>query len=144
MFKGSYENQIDGNNRLRLPAKLVNSIGEGAVITIGSDGCLRIMTDERSSQMFDALSKLPTKDVSAQRLYRIIASNTFTIQLDSQSRFVLPTKLKEFAKIENNIVFLSKSDYIEVWAKEKLDAYFENNSDIELLSTDEAIKEFGI
>ena len=48
------------------------------------------------------------------------------MELDSKGRFIIPSYLREFAKIENEIVFLGLSRYVEIWDKKHWLEYRQN------------------
>jgi len=45
------------------------------------------------------------------------------IEPDDQGRFILPKHLKEYAKIDKNIVIIGAGSNIEIWAEEAWDEY---------------------
>ena len=42
MFIGQYSHSLDEKNRIIIPAKFRNKLGENAVVTLGHEGCLAI------------------------------------------------------------------------------------------------------
>ncbi len=53
---------------------------------------------------------------------------------------ILPQKLKEFAKIDKDIVICGAGERIEIWAKEVYDVYFSDEDE----NFDELFKQLDI
>ena len=47
------------------------------------------------------------------------------IEPDDQGRFILPKNLKDYAKIDKNVVFAGVGKSIEIWAEEEWNKYFD-------------------
>ena len=46
---------------------------------------------------------------------------------DKQGRVLIPSYLKSYAGIKEEVMVIGVSDRIEIWAKEKWQEFFENN-----------------
>lgn len=122
-----YEYQLDEKNRLRLPFKLKEVIGDMPVLTIGNEGSLRIMPKEKAIEMKNKLMQLSNKDKKGQALARYIFENTMQIKEDAQGRFMITEELKKLARIDKSVLFLGKGNYIELWSKESYASYYQTN-----------------
>ena len=47
--------------------------------------------------------------------------------MDRLGRLLIPRTLKDFAEIETNVVVVGISNRIEIWAKEKWNAFYESS-----------------
>ena len=65
-------------------------------------------------------------DEDGQMALRVFAKSFTWVEGDAQGRMILPTKLKEYAKIDRDLVICGAGSHIEIWAKEVHDKYFEN------------------
>lgn len=143
MLLGTYFYSVDEKGRIRMPQKLKSQLGENFVVTKGSNGCLFVFSQEElKCSIYDKLKELPLTAVDAQKPLRMIMSSAFEVQEDSVGRFTLPAILREFAKIEKNIVIIGVGSRCEIWSEERWNAY---NSDE--LSFDESfskLSEFNI
>ena len=54
---------------------------------------------------------------------RFLLGGASNVQLDSKGRFVMPSYLREFAKIKDEIVFLGLYRYVEIWDKTRWAEY---------------------
>lgn len=123
MFLGEGRHQLDAKNRLRVPAKFRSELGKKYVITVGSNGCLCVYAYEKFAEYVDRLENIPSFDLQAQRSIRKILSLASEVEPDEQGRFILPSNLKEFAKIDKNIVINGAGYKVEIWSEDAWDAY---------------------
>lgn len=138
MFLGETRSQIDPKNRGRVPAKYRTELGKVCYITIGSDFCLSLYNKEGFEQYMRKLEEIPTHDLEARHVIRKIMSLAEEIEPDEQGRFILPKKLKEYAKIDKNIVIVGAGNNIEIWAEEAWDKYCnieDLNKELSMLGT---------
>ena len=59
---GEYHHQIDEKNRIRIPAKLKELLGENPLIMLGTGKCLYVYSQERAQQVI--AEKLDTLDLA--------------------------------------------------------------------------------
>lgn len=124
MLIGEYRHSLDDKNRMRIPAKLRNQLGSDYVIMKGTNGCLFVFSQKEIEETLNAkLKDLPLGDLQAQKSIRALFSSGYTVDEDSQGRFVLPTYLKEFANIKKNIVSVGVGNRVELWDEESWDSY---------------------
>jgi len=57
MADRTYSHQLDAKNRMRIPAKLREELGESYFITIGTGGCLCVYTEEQMEKRIRKLQK---------------------------------------------------------------------------------------
>jgi MraZ protein len=119
MFTGTYENSIDGKNRIIIPSKHRDQLGGRCVLTRGLyDYCLYIYSIEGWNVLVDKIMKLPQSNEQVRSFMRDIFPNTEECTLDSQGRILIPANLREYAHIEKDLITMGMMDKIEVWSKE--------------------------
>ena len=59
MFLGEYSHSIDAKNRLIVPAKYRDELGENFILTKGFDGCLYIYPQKEWEIFEEKLNSLP-------------------------------------------------------------------------------------
>ena len=123
MFLGETRSQLDPKNRGRVPAKYRAELGKTCYLTIGSNSCLSLYSKSGFEQYMSKLEEIPTHDLAARHVIRKIMSLAEEIEPDDQGRFILPKQLKEFAKIDKNIVIIGTGNNIEIWSEEAWDEY---------------------
>jgi MraZ protein len=132
MFTGTYENSIDGKNRMIIPSKYRNQLGGKCMLSRGFDACLYIYTMEDWEELVEKMKKLRQTDRDMRRFIREFFSNASECQLDSQGRILIPQNLKTYAGITKDLITLGAMDKIEVWSKEVY-----NDSETENMFDDE-------
>ncbi|SKA77076.1 MraZ protein [Clostridium sp. USBA 49] len=128
MFIGEYQHAIDNKNRMIIPSKFREFLGERFVLTKGLDGCLYVYTLDEWKILEDKLKKLPLTNKEARAFVRFFFSGANEIDVDKQGRALIPQNLLEYAGIKKEIVSIGVSTRIEIWSKEKWEEY--NNQNI--------------
>ena len=123
MFLGETRSQLDPKKRCRVPAKFRAELGKTCYITFGSNSCLSLYSQKGFEQYMSKLEEIPTHDLAARHVIRKIMSLAEEIEPDDQGRFILPKQLKEYAKIDKNVVVIGAGNNIEIWAEEAWDEY---------------------
>ena len=123
MFLGEYDYKIDNKNRFRLPSKFKKEIEGNLVLTKGNDGCIFILTAEEFKALLRKSSELPMFDSSLQRPLRLLYSSASELEEDNQGRYLLPSNLKNYAKIDKDVVFVGVGTRIEMWSKDAWEQY---------------------
>jgi MraZ protein len=123
MLIGTYRHQIDEKCRMRMPAKLKAELGEGFVITKGTNGCLTAFSKTKFDEVYNKLTNLPIFDANIQKPVRMILSSAFETEEDKQGRILVAKELRDYAKIQKNIVFVGAGNRVEIWAEEEWDTY---------------------
>lgn len=142
MLLGEYQHQLDEKNRLRIPVKLRNQLGNGYMIMKGSNNCLFVYScEEMENFMNEKLKSVPLSDIKAQKSIRMLFSSAFVVEEDSQGRFILPQNLKEFAGIRKNIVSIGVGNRIEIWSEENWKEYNEEVNFDEILGD---LSQYGV
>ncbi|MCI8347830.1 MAG: division/cell wall cluster transcriptional repressor MraZ [Firmicutes bacterium] len=122
MFMGTTYNSIDEKNRMIVPSKLRAGLGSRCILTKGLDHCLYIYTTEAWDKQMDKISKLPESDPKVRAFIRHFCANAAECEFDKQGRIVIPQELKNYAKIEKELVTMGAMSKIEVWSKDVWDA----------------------
>lgn len=119
MFKGTYAHTIDPKGRLIIPSKYRDMLGETFVVTKGLDGCLFVYDYTEWNAFETKLKELPLLDKNARQFVRYFMAGATDVEVDKQGRILLPAMLREFAKIEKDVLLVGVGTHIEIWSKEK-------------------------
>lgn len=119
MFFGEYHLQLDDKNRMRIPNKLRNLIGEEYYLLHGTGGCLFVMSPDEFEKIAEKIDSIPLSNLKAQDAVRKIMSSLIIPEEDSQNRFILPQKARDYAGIQKQVVFIGVNKRIEIWSEEK-------------------------
>lgn len=142
MFIGEYQHAIDSKNRIIIPSKFREQLGEKFVLTKGLDGCLYAYTLNEWSILEEKLKKLPLTSKDARAFVRFFFSGANEVDVDKQGRALIPQNLLEYAKILKDIVSIGVSTRVEIWSKEMWEEY--NNSNMDFDEIAEKMSEIGI
>ncbi len=134
LFIGEYQHSLDAKNRIIVPAKLREGLGSKFVITKGLDGCLYAYPLEEWKVLEDKLKTLPLTNKDARTFVRFFFSGACEVELDKQFRGLIPQNLKEYAKIEKDIVSIGVLSRVEIWSREMWDKYNDSNVDFDYIA----------
>lgn len=128
MSAKNYSHQLDAKNRMRIPAKLREELGDGYTVTVGTGGCLYVYTAEQMKAVKAALKKInPFKEKQLQAA-RFVLFNSWEAEEDKQGRILLPENLRKYAKIDKNVIVFKGPNCVEIWSEEVWNNYFNDVS----------------
>ncbi len=139
----NYTHQLDAKNRMRIPAKLREELGEGYSITLGSGGCLYVYSKEQMEVVTEKLKNLNAYREKQLKPARFILYNTWQAEEDKQGRILLPENLRKYAKIEKNIIVFKGPNCVEIWSEEVWNAYFNDVNFEELADAMDLLNQNG-
>ena len=128
MLTGDFTHSVDTKGRLIIPMKFRESLGENFVITKGMDGCLFVYPPGEWKEFEEKIKVLPLTNKKVREFKRFMLGSAVEGSLDKQGRVLLPPSLREFAKLEKEVVLVGVLDKLEIWDKAKWD---ESNSAVE-------------
>jgi MraZ protein len=143
MFIGEYQHTIDPKGRVIMPSKFREGLGERFVITKGLDECLFVYSSEEWSNLENKLKNLPLANKDARAFIRFFFSGASECEVDKQGRALIPSNLREFAKLDKEIVITGVSTRIEIWSKDKWESY-SNDSGIDADAIAEKMSLLGV
>lgn len=128
VFMGEWQHTLDTKGRLIIPAKFREQLGERFIVTRGLDHCLFVYPLSEWAILEGKLKSLPLTQGDARKFVRFLFSGAIECELDKQGRIMLPSNLREYAKLEKDVVIIGVSSRVEIWAKEQWDQYVEEAS----------------
>lgn len=126
MFMSQYNHTIDTKGRLIVPSKFREMLGEDFVVTRGMDGCLFVYANDDWNAFEQKLTALPIMNKEARQFARFFLAGAAQVEVDKQGRILLPANLREFAKLDKDVVLVGVGSRIEIWSRENWE---EVNSD---------------
>ena len=128
-FTGFYDHQLDTKNRIRIPSKLKGE-EKGFYFAKGADRCIFVYTkagfDELVEQMHSNVNQI---NGDIRKAIRLLNKSFVWLEGDAQGRMILPPYLKEYARIEQDIVICGADKRIEIWSKAVYDEYYKNEDE---------------
>lgn len=113
MLIGEYNHTIDAKGRLNFPAKMREVLGESFVVTRGLDHCLNVYSLMEWTKLEQSIGELPRN--KRRDIERFFFSGAVEVVPDRQGRIVISANLREYAKLDKNIVVVGASDHAEIW-----------------------------
>ena len=117
MFIGEYSHTIDAKGRLIVPSKFREQLGDEFVVTKGLDGCLFVYENSEWKSFEEKLHALPLTNANARKFSRFFLAGACACEVDRQGRILIPSVLREFAKLEKDVVLVGVGSRIEIWTK---------------------------
>ena len=136
---GQHRHNIDAKGRLFIPAKYREDLGDIFYVTIGTDGCLSVYSDEKWAELMAKVEAMPSAKI---RKLRALFANAARCEPDAQGRILLPGKLREYAALEKEVVITGTPKCVELWAPERWAPIEDEGLDPDNLA--EAMDELGI
>ena len=136
---GEYRHTIDAKNRLFIPAKFREELGNEFFITRKTETCLAIYPPEKWKALSDKLNSFPDSQVA--QIKRFIFSKSAALTPDPHGRIIVPSDLLKHAKIEKSTVIAGVGDYAEIWAE---DLYDKQESEIDMAEMDALLRQLGL
>lgn len=126
MLLGQYEAKVGAKNRIAFPKRLRDVLGDKLIVTLGYENSLIVVSQESWKALLEGTEGRPFIQSETRETQRFLLGGASFVELDGKGRFVLPAYLREFAKIENEVIFLGLSRYVEIWDKKSWEEYKKN------------------
>ena len=134
MLMGEYHHNIDDKNRLIIPSKYREELGNEFVITRGLDGCLFVYSMDEWNKVMNKLKTLPFTKKDARTFMRFMLSAASICEFDKQGRINLVNSLINYAEIKKECVIIGVNDRLEIWAVEKFNELLSNSEELSLIA----------
>lgn len=113
-FVGEYEHTLDAKNRVFMPARFREQLGENFFVTRKMNkNCLAVYTCEKMDQISSQINAFPDSEVS--EIKEFLFSKSVQATPDSNGRIVLPQQILDYAKIKRDVVIIGAGDHIQIW-----------------------------
>lgn len=119
LFFGEQELRVDPQGRIALPMRFREAFRDGIVLARGYDRCAVAHTPPQWQAFASRVASLPLNQAKNRRIRRMTFTYAFQMETDRQGRVMLPSKLREYARIADDVVIAGMGDHLELWAKEE-------------------------
>ena len=131
MLTGEFHHSVDAKNRLFIPARLREELGETFIIARDiREKCLKAYSLDGWKEYIAPIKQQRRELV--ERVLRELHRTAMQVTPDSQGRVVMSASLLGYAQVERDVVFIGCSDYAEIWSKENYDTMIDNINDEEI------------
>ena len=119
MLMGTYEHRLDSKARLVLPAKIREKLGDVVVVAAGMDRCVSLYSETEWENFSEKFRNVPFySNAKLRDVVRIMLGSAHEMPIDATGRVLLPTPLREYAGLSQDVVVSGAIDHAEVWDKE--------------------------
>jgi MraZ protein len=121
MFIGEFEYRVDEKGRVPIPPKFRTEElkKEGLVLSRGMEKCITIYTLPEWKKLADSLTSATIIPSKKRKLNRAIFATAFNMEIDAQGRIVVPSQLRQYADINEEVVIVGANNYLELWDKDQ-------------------------
>lgn len=110
---GTYEHSIDNAGRLIVPAKLRDELGDKFYLAVGVKENLTLYPMAAWNKLQERVSALNTAQAASMDVFFASAQ---LCEVDKQWRFQVPGYLKDYAKIDREVVITGNNDRAQIWS----------------------------
>lgn len=116
---------LDAKGRVTVPAPFKEPLLAGEqgelLITKGPAKNLFLFPKSLLPQVKTVLSQLPM-DARSAVARRMVLGHMTPVTIDGGGRILIPQELREFAKLDKDVVFMGLDNYFELWDKGQMAA----------------------
>jgi MraZ protein len=114
-FVGRYEHSLDVKGRVILPAKFRADFERGGYLAENREGCLALWTLGEFERQMSGMQERAAAGRMDRNRARLWASNAQEVEVDRQGRMAIMARLREFARLETDVLVIGAIDRIELW-----------------------------
>jgi MraZ protein len=122
MFLGEFEYKIDDKGRMPFPPRFRPYFRDGVVVAPSPEKCLSVYTIAEWKKMADNLAAGGLAPSKLRKINRALFATAFQTNIDAQGRISLPSTLREYAGLGEEIIVAGANGYIELWDKAAWDS----------------------
>ena len=136
MFSGRFDHSIDEKGRVSIPAKfrevLQRENHDRLYITnfpyLG-ERCLALYPPSQWDALNAMLQSKPRFDPQVQAFETLVIGGAHEVPVDRQGRILIPTNLREYAKLDRDVTFSARRDHFQLWDKKILEKVLKANEE---------------
>jgi MraZ protein len=120
MFRGRYEHTIDAKGRLSIPSKFRETLNErydSRLVITTYDGCLIAYPHQEWQVLEEKVALLPEFKKDTKAFLRFFYSSASDCNIDKLGRILVPQALREYAKLEKEVILVGTFRHMELWSK---------------------------
>ncbi|MGX5220696.1 MULTISPECIES: division/cell wall cluster transcriptional repressor MraZ [Pseudomonas] len=127
MFRGANTISLDAKGRLAMPSRyrdeLVSRCAGQLIITIDAiDPCLCVYPLTEWELIEAKLRELASFREENRRLQRLLIGNAVDLELDASGRFLVPPRLREYAKLDKRAMLVGQLNKFQLWDEDSWNA----------------------
>jgi len=140
MLGGKFTHSLDAKNRIFLPAKLRDELGETLVVAQDlRKKCLKVFSQSGWANYVAPIRQQPR--VISEPIMRALQSTVDEVSPDAQGRILIKKELVEYAGIDKTTIVIGCYDYAEIWAEEN---YIEETKTTDIAALASELEKYGL
>ncbi len=136
MLIGRQDTKIDEKNRIILPSKFRRELGDNLIVTQGFESSLIVISVSKFELLLEGTRGKPIIDKSAREIERFLLGSAEEVTLDDKGRFIVPSYLRNYANLTQEVSILGVMRYVQIWDKKRWETH-----NLELIKKIEPIAE---
>lgn len=118
MFYGQYHHSLDSKDRMTIPAKFRELVGEGVFVFQGFDSNLMVFTKAHFEILSQQVDGTDLSDADARLLRRLFFATAEWVEMDKAGRILIPGFLRTAAGLAGEVVLVGAGKFFEIWSPE--------------------------
>ena len=123
MFRGVAKLNLDSKGRLAVPSRhrdvLAVHCGGRLVITADPSQCLLVYPQPEWEPIQEKLMSFASFNKRARDLQRLLVGHAEDVEMDGSGRILVSTPLREFAKLDKQVVLVGQGRKFELWDEQR-------------------------
>ena len=115
-FFGKHEHSLDVKGRVILPARFRESFDGKGFLSNYRHRCLALWTTEEWDKQLEQMEAMQEAGEAQMNLARVMAAGSVEVDIDKQGRFPIPQSMREYARLENEVLVNGALNRIELWS----------------------------
>ncbi len=129
MFTGEFEHSVDSKNRIFVPAKFREELGESFMVARTFRGTNQLMVHSLEGWN-DYIEKIRRENRAVyEQASRYLHRIAIQVCPDTQGRILLTPSLLAHAEITKEAYFVGCGDFCEIWSKNNYETAIANEND---------------
>ncbi len=120
MFRGRYTHGIDSKGRLSIPSRFRETLSErydSRLVITTYDSCLIAYPLAEWQLLEEKVAALPEFKKDTKAFLRFFYSSATDCPIDKLGRVLIPQALRDYAKLEKDVILVGALRHMEIWSK---------------------------
>ena len=130
MFRGKFIHTIDPKGRLSIPSRFRDDLvarGTDTLVLTEADECLWAFPLDEWEQFEQKLRQQSQFSADVRSVVRMTVASAKDCPVDRAGRTLIPPELRQYARLNKEVVLAGTLNRFEIWDRERWDAYTERN-----------------
>lgn len=129
MFRGHAYRSLDAKGRLMLPPEFRSTVlehdAQGSIMLTNFDGCVAAYPGPEWREIENSFSRANLVNRSIRNFQRFFIAGAMEVNLDKQGRILIPPHLRDYAKLDRDVVLAGVGRKFEIWDQKRFSGQME-------------------